>query len=1154
MLRNLFAPITTVIFLIFLVLSTANADTGESESVRFARYPSPSPDTNTLAFSWAGDIWIVPINGGRAIRLTSSDGYDCNPIWSPDGSKIAFMSDRYGSYDLFVIDAHGGTPERITFASNGDLLSGWTADGNGLIFSTRRGGIWPDNREPHVVYFESDQGYGPSAPEKLVPSPGNQAVMHPDGDFVAFHFGPGNGYREGYTGTHKEDIWLYRISTGEFTRVTENRCSDIDPMWSRDGSVLYYRSEEELGVGNIWSWNLSTGEKTRITNLDETGLWHPLIAGAEGSEFVVYEWMGGIYQQALDGGNAREIRINAWLDEDPDTPRTLTMTSGASEFAMSPDGNEMAFVVRGEIFCVRADGVGGTNAAQLTNHPARDWEISWYPRGDAILFTSDRDGIEQLYRVISDDPEHERLSESRRFIVERLTHTNEPCWEAQIAPVPPDYDGLPFASELTIAYFRNKGDLWLMDGEGNHHRNLFSYFSSSEFTFSPDGRWLAYSRADEEYNAEIFIAAVDPDDPNLPPCPTEGWQPFPGSSGAVGLVPSWADGEVNITRHPDDDFMPRWSPDGSKLGFSSERNLDNTDAYFVFLQKQDEERPLSHWEIQAEPLPSLPEPPSDEPQEDEETEEIIDEEETETEAENGEEDTEKVEEIEEEEPCVVNIDFEGIHFRARRMTDDPGVEFLHGFSPDGEQILYQSNTIENGDIYQVKWDGSERNKVASGTGALDIMWHSAMDRIYYLTGGGTVRSFAPGGNNGENHNFQAAFELDPFAERMYKFDELWRIEDQQFYDPDFHGQDWDQLHEDYQSLVVAARHYQDFQDAVNLMLGRLNTSHLSYNDAGNSPPGPQTGYLGCGFIENSEPGLLIDRITPDTPIDHDEFGIQPGDRIVRINGQDVGGWGEDPVGNWWRAMEGTVGTEIEVGIIRQDSETEEPEWIRLFPEDYWGWYDHAYQAWLDDCNWMVGEISGGRLGYMHIPRMYEPNVERFEQDLYTVGHGRDGIIIDVRWNSGGWVTDYLLSILNTERHALTRPRDGGLGYPEDRTAFYTYTGPLVVMVNQYSYSNAEIFAHAIKNLGRGALVGIQTGGGVISTGGTRLADGSYLSLPRRGWWAIDMETGEPLFNLEGNGAIPDVEVDLLPPDFAEGIDPQLIKATETLMIQLGLRQ
>jgi len=1129
-----------ILFAVFtLIAPVVSADAGGSERVVFGRYPAPSPDGTTLAFSWAGDLWTVPITGGNATRLTASVGYDWKPIYNPDGTKIAFMSDRNGSEDLYIINSRGGTPERITFATNNDILSGWTPDDDGLVFSSRRGGPWPNNRQPHVVYFEDARGDGPSVPEILVPCPGYGAVLSPDGMSVAFEYGPGNGYREGYRGTHKEDIWVYDTHTGEFVQITSNDFSNNEPLWSVDGSKIYYRSEES-GVANLWQYDTASLQKTKLTSLRDTGLWHARVGGPGGAEIITYEYMGGIYIQDLPSGSPREIVIRAWLDEDPDTPSIIAQTGGASEYAISPDGNEMAFVIRGDIFCVRTDGVGGTEAARLTDHPARDWEIAWFPRGDGILFTSDRDGIEQLYRVISDDPDNERLSESHRFGIERLTHTDEPCSYGIISPPSPDLEETPTFADVTIAYARNRGDLWLMDGDGDDNRMLYSHWGTLNYTFSPDARWIAYSRQDDDYNVDVFIAAVNPDDPDLGECPLDGWQPFPGHGGAVGLVPSWQDGEVNITRHPDDDWMPFWSPDGSKLGFTSVRNFDNVDAYFVFLKRADEERSVARWEEEASPLPSLPDPP-------EPAEECSEEQDaTDDEAVAEEEDAE------EEDKFIVEIDFDDIHRRARRITTGTGNETLWGFSPDGEELVYTSDTSGTGEIWKVKWTGEDTTRIAGNVSPGWVTWHETANRIFYLNGG-RISSTNAGGGDGQNHNFRASLNIDPLAERMYKFNEVWRLENLQFYDPDFHGHDWPALRDEYEPLVSAARHYRDFNDAVNLMLGRLNSSHLYFSDATRGPSAPETGYLGCGFVEDDQYGLLVDWITPGCPVGTAEFDLEPGDRVVSINGFNVGGWGDNPIGNWWRAMENTAGVEIEIGIIDLDSETAEPRWERIVPTTYFGWYGYEYENWLDGNRRMVDELSNGRLGYLHIERMYEGQLERFEQDLYTVGYGKDGIIIDVRWNSGGWVTDLLLAMLDTRRHAYTQPRDGELGYPEDRTPFFTTTAPIAVLVNEYSYSNAEVFAHAISNLDRGILVGWPTAGGVISTGGMNLADGSYLSLPRRGWWAIDTRTGEILYNLEHTGAVPDVMVNLLPSDIASGTDPQLIEAVRALLQNLPTR-
>jgi tricorn protease len=539
-----------------------------------------------------------------------------------------------------------------------------------------------------------------------------------------------------------------------------------------------------------------------------------------------------------------------------------------------------------------------------------------------------------------------------------------------------------------------------MDGDGGSQRNLFRHWDKPDFTFSPDGRWLAYSRQDDDYNSDIFIAAVNPDDPDLPPCPLEGWERFPGHSRARALVPSWADGEVNITRHPDDDYKPVWSPDGGKLGFTSVRYFDNVDAYFVFLKQADEERSIGAWELQSEPLPALPEPPKstyeDEPVEEGQTDE----------------------QAEEEKPFRVEIDFDQIHRRAHRIASHPGTEYFCAFSPDGKTIVFSSDTDGSADLWQIDWTGKDEKALTNNASPDQVIWHVDADRIFYLSGG-RVLSNKSGGGDSMTHEFIARMIIDPLQERMYKFNEAWRIENVGYYDENFHGQNWDALRTEYEPLAAASRHYRDFNDTINLMFGRLNSSHLSYSDAGSGPSGLETGYLGCGLSEDDRIGLLVGWVTPRSPVDHVEIGIQPGDRIVSINGTDVGGWGDSPVGDWSRALEDTPGREIEIGVIDSDGETGDPRWVRLTPISYWEWYDLAYEAWMADNRGIVDDLSGGRLGYLHVRSMSEGPLERFEQDLYTVGHGKDGIIIDVRWNSGGWTTDYLLAMLNTRRHALT---------------------------------------------------------------------------------------------------------------------------------------
>jgi tricorn protease len=447
------------------------------------------------------------------------------------------------------------------------------------------------------------------------------------------------------------------------------------------------------------------------------------------------------------------------------------------------------------------------------------------------------------------------------------------------------------------------------------------------------------------------------------------------------------------------------------------------------------------------------------------------------------------------------------------------------------------------DLWQMDWTGENVTELTNGADPGQVAWNMQNERIYFL-GGGRVSSRKNGGGDAMNHAFNAEFSVKALDEKLYKYNEVWRIQNKWFYDADFHGRDWNALGDEYRGLYAESRHYRDANDAMNQLLGRLNSSHLWYSEAGSPPPGPDTGYLGCEFIEDENPGLIVDRITPDTPIAREEFGIEWEDRIVSINGYDVGGWGENPVGNWWRALESTVGKSIELGYIKWDDETDTVNWIRVTPTDYWGWYQAEYENWIEGNRAYIEMLTYEQVGYLHIQRMYDDSLERFEQDLYAAANGKKALVIDVRYNSGGWTTDWLLAMLNTERHALTVPRDGGYGYPEDRTPVYTTDIPVIVLCNEWSFSNAEIFSHAIKNLGRGVLVGWPTGGGVISTGNMSLADGSRLSLPRRGWYAVNPDTMEILYNMEGQAAIPDYMYEITPWDLAAGIDPQLDLAVD----------
>ena len=1031
-----------------------------TEPIVMGRYPAPSPDGRALAFSYAGDLWTVPIDGGWATRITVHEAYDKFPVWSPDGSEIAFSSDRSGNDDIFVMDARGGQPTQLTHFSNSDLLCGWRPDGRGIIFASWRNFVY--HRLPLLWQVERDGG----TPTKVMPEYADEGRISPDGQWLAFARGRDRWWRKGYRGSGQIDVWLYNFETKEYRQLTTHDGHDRWPMWGGDSQTIYYVSDQD-GTFNMWRTDLLGEVKTQLTFHKKDGVRFPSIA--RNGSVIAYERGSDVWTLQTAEGEPRRLEILAPSDQKTNPIERKTCSSKATEMEISPDEKEVAFVVRGEIYVTRLKEDESTKAMKVTDNPARDYDIVWAPGGDTLVFVSDRAGNRDVYLVYSTDQEQRRLSKSLNRRIDQLTDSKEEDHGPRFSP-----DG------KKIGFVRGNGELWVMDRDGSNERRILKGWAEPTFAWSPDSRWIAYSRVDEEFNEDVFIM------------PADG-----GTS-------------VNITRHPDNDIGPVWSDDGRKLGFISRRMGDTEDVWFVFLQRKDDEMTKEDWE---------------------------EEEEKGKEEKKGEKDEEE-EKKEEEEKVEVKIDFEGIHKRLRRVTSLPGEEARPAISPDGKMFAFSSNNEGKSDLWVVQWDGEEVKQVTEGgADPSHIRWDGKSEKIYYMKSGGTFHSISKDGGSGKGYPFAARLVIDHQAERLQMFDEAWRILNDSFYDPEFHGADWQASKEKYRPMAAQVQSQQDFYDVVRLMIGELNASHL-----GIYGPDPdvavQTGMLGLTYDESyTGRGLRIESVMPHGPCDQEESRLQPGELIVAVDATVL----EDDT-NLYELLVDKVGEKIQLEVRGKDG-TERT--VVLRPIDYGEYVDREYDRWVKEKQHRVESESNGKIGYLHIRGMGIPSLERFEMELYSVANGREGLIIDVRNNGGGWTTDYLLAILSPRPHAITVPRGGGEGYPQVRRPLYAWSKPIVAMCNQYSYSNAEIFSHAVKTLERGKLVGMTTPGAVISTGGTTLIDGSWFRIPFRGWYVEGT-----MANMEKVGAVPDYIVEVQPGDVARGVDRQLERAVEVLMEEL----
>lgn len=1160
----------TTSFGICTILFSSNA--AMAEKVVFARQLALSPDGKTLAFAWAGDVWSAPSVGGVAQRLTVHPADDGFPVWSPDGRWLAFASYRHGAANIFVMTAEGTELRRLTFSDRAEIPTALSPDGKYIYFHSSKNGevSW----EPHIYRVPVAGGQS----WRVMEASGSHAVPSPDGRFLAFTQGVSPWQRTGYRGSANWDVWFRDLGTGEFTKLTDFAGTDIWPRWDERGTGLFFLSDREE-THNVWHQPLRGGQPRKIT--DATGeRIRDYTVSADGRKLVYTQW-DKIFAMSLPNGRAQEIEITVGADLQRNPVELESFTSGAVEIAASPDGSEIALVVRGEIYVIKAESDKLTR--RVTNSPARDWQVAWSPDGKALFFVSDAAGQEDIYRATSAEEPAKPLSDSLRFKIERVTDHPDGEFSPDVSP-----DG------KRLLFLRNRGDLILRDLETGREECVLESWNPPAARWSPDGNWLAYAVADEEYNSDVWVLSLDPK--------LEDRRP------------------VNISRHPDYDGNPQWSADGQMLTFASKRAGMNADMYLVFLSETLDEKStvdLNDYFDKASKAAGQRKPPKEcrasgdiflgayvepesTPVEEAKSEEPPKKKEKKTpvadepldarlravlkeflagpkKEEEKKEDKDK--DKAEDKPEKFEYHLDTAYLRLRRVVDLPEDQTGYALAPGGELLVFRSSHEGETYLFSVKWNGTERKRILSSN-VTDMHWTLDGKRLFYNQGGRPASCTSSGGDS-KTYSFRAKLAIDFSEEAAQKFNDAARMLGRLFYHPTMKDLDWASLAAQHRELALKTRTYPEFNLIFDLLQGRLNASHMGIS-------GPErrsverVGYLGCDFdAEFPGPGLKIKSITPRSPATRAESKLYPGDILLTVNGRPVG-----PENAIDAALIDTVNDQVIIEFLPApdrpaektsakskpeqvaEPEASQPDSTATDPDDphanlvdretqqepgdkpdengpkskelvirpvNYGTFDGlSYEAWVQANRKYVEEKSEGRIGYLHIAGMGESQFHIFERDLYAAAGGKEGLIIDVRNNGGGWTADWILAVLNVQRHAFTVGRGGKPGYPQDRLIFYAWTKPATMMCNQCSYSNAEIISHAFKNLGRGPLVGVPTFGAVISTGSYSLVDGTTVRVPGRGWYTLPDGV-----DMENHPAVPDVIVPLTPADEEAGRKSQL---------------
>ena len=1093
------------LYVIFLILFTnlglAQEVPKGSEIVELATQPDVSPDGKFFAFVWDGDIWTANTDGGKIRRITTHQAQETSPKISPNGKSIAFVSQRTGSWQVYTVSIYGGNLKQITNHSEGYFLMDWYPEGNHLLVRSKR-----DHRGPRVDRFFKISSKSIGGEKLLFDAHGDEARVSKNGKII-FQRGGVGLYRKGYKGSQSAQIWLW--ADNKFKRLVADEAGSRSPRWDANDGSYYYISGKS-GAFNLYKRSINGGDEQKITQFEDDSVMLPSVS--RDGNVIVFRHLAAFYKIDFSKDEVKPEKIVIWNRGErtgtKEDERLEIRTAGQAVF--SNDGLEIAFVAGGDLWVM--DTVL-KEPKRITESAAEEREPVFSPDGNSIIYISD-DGLSaRLCRATRSD-DNLYWWQNEDFKTETLSKEGEVVEDIIYSP-----DG------KSISMIKGQGDLWIADADGKNQRKLISSWNAPRYDWSPNSRWIAYSVYDNNFNRDIWIVPVD------------------------GSKPAF-----NLSRHPDSDGGVKWSPDGKLLAFTGRRFDTETDIYYVWLKKSDEQISSRERELdkavdlmkKSRPRkPSNSKPKIDKAPEKEEVEEsrfikglriMFNLPANQKKVEPKPEPPKEQKKVESKDSL---IDFDGINERIRRISIPDVTESNLFWSPDSKKLAFSGKVKGVQGVYTIGFP------VKSTTPTLLISksiymprWLSKDSKIVYYSSG-VPGAFVRG--KSEVYPFKVLMKRSMSAHYRVGFLQAWRAMRDGFYDSALNNKDWNKIKDKYQEMAANAVDRYSFSRSISMMLGELNASHMGFRSSSSSlykPKGwtDQTAHLGLIFDENYEgDGLKVKKVITKGPSDQEKSKIRQGEVISKINGVEVKR-GDDIK----EMLNGRIDRDIDLQVLATDEKKTERT-VTVRPTTY-----STARALLEDDvvrenKELVNKLSDGRLGYLHVERMMWSEFQKFEREIYAEGDGKEGLVIDVRNNGGGFTADHLLTVLVPPVHATTIPRGGGVGYPGDRRVYATWTKPIVVLCNEKSFSNAEIFSHAIKNLKRGKLVGVPTAGGVISTGSKSIMDLGTIRMPGRGWF---LPNGE---DMERNGAVPDHIVWPLPGELSSGKDRQLEKAIEVLL-------
>jgi len=1044
----------------------------------WTRYPAISPDGTQIAFCYKGDIFVVGSAGGRAMQLTTHAAYDGHPIWSPDSRTIAFVSARDKGMDLFTVPATGGTPTRLTNFSGGSATPEcFTPDGKNILFRSK---IMPDRS--YGQYPFDSQVYSVPAeggrPTRFLTFEACNISFDKAGKRMVYHDKKGyeDEWRKHHTSSICRDIWIHDLTTGSFTNLTDKQVEDRYPVLASDDETIYFVSER-FGSANVC--RMSLGDPKRVEQLTRFER-HPVrFLTRSDDDRLCFFYDGEIYTMK-PGESPSKVDITIVADnQEPDVEEWIR-SGGAQEIAVSPDGKEFAFVLRGDVFV--ADAEFGTTR-RITNTAARERNVNFSPDGRQIVYASERDGQWQLFLARIADKEDPSFAYARTIEEEQLTEGDKARFQPAFSPDGKEIAFLEERTTVKIMTLANKKTRVVLPGTYN-----YSYTDGDQaFEWSPDGQWIL---------AEFFEEG--------------GWQ-HPD----IALVKADGKGEIhNLTNSGYSDGNARWALGGKAIIWATDREGMRShgswgaqyDVYALFLdpeayadfRKTKEERTLA--------------------------EKLKTEKEKKREQKDSVKAADKLPEL--------TIDFDGLEERMVRLTIHSSQLSDAVLTHDGRKLYYLAAFEGGYDLWVRDFeDNSTRlfSKLGRG-GRLEL---SKDGSKLYLLSGGQIRTIDPNSGQTKSLNYTARFSWKPAAERRSLFDHVWQQVCDKFYDPEFKGVDWNYYKKAYERFLPHINNDFDFAEVLGEMLGELNASHTGARYYG-SYYRPITSFLGAFYDEShTGDGLRISEVLVGGPLDMPGSRIEAGTIIRKIDNRPIEA-GKD----YFELLNGKAGQRTLLTLYNPKSKKEWEEYVK--PVSLSRQNDLLYKRWVKRRQELTDSLSGNRIGYIHVAAMNSASFRKAYSEILGKYRNREAIIVDTRYNGGGWLHEDLVHLLSGKQFATFVPRGQFIGIDP----FAQWTKPSAVLVSQGNYSNAHGFPWVYKELKLGKLVGMPVPGTMTAVWWETMMNGIVFGIPQVG---MKDNQGRILENMQLE---PDILVNNDPAHALEGRDLQLEAAVKSLLQEL----